>query len=375
MAESYCIHSGLINDFIDQNFENIRAPFSAGFELTAKCNLNCVHCYANHDRGHKDFSTDEFKRIFDVLIDRGLMETYFTGGEIFTRPDFEELYLYAKSKGVLLVLLSNITLLTQKHIDLFKEYPVEIISTTMYGYSEETYERVTGVKGSYSKFMKALELIQKNNIRYELKFVGMEQNIEDLYKVREFGKKLGVEMIVSLSIHPMSDGTLEPMNYRMPPEKAFEFDIKDEGRRLFWKDVARQFLSGEIEMIPDRTKKRFAKGCLYPCSIANQHVFITSDYKMQGCVRASYRQFDLSKGSFDEGWEYLQKEFVDKKCSPNFKCLKCRDIRFCEQCTANFGQAYGDEERIDEFYCKVAALRRQFVENEMRLLLKNNHYT
>ena len=203
MAESYCIHTGLINDFIDQNFENIRAPFSAGFELTAKCNLNCVHCYANHGRNHKDFTTEEFKQIFDVLIDRGMLETYFTGGEIFTRPDFEELYTYAKSKGVIMVLLSNITMLSQKHIALFKEYPVELISTTMYGYSEKTYEKVTGAKGSYAKFMNALELIQKNNIRYELKFVGMEQNIEDLYKVREFGKKLGVEMVVSLSIHPI----------------------------------------------------------------------------------------------------------------------------------------------------------------------------
>lgn len=371
MAESYCIHSGLINDFIDQNFGNIRAPFSAGFELTAKCNLNCVHCYANHGRSHKDFTTEEFKQIFDVLIDRGMLETYFTGGEIFTRPDFEKLYTYAKSKGVIMVLLSNITMLSQKHIDLFKEYPVELVSTTMYGYSEETYERVTGVKGSYSKFMNALELIQKNNIRYELKFVGMEQNIEDIYKVREFGRKLGVEMVVSLSIHPMSDGTLEPMNYRMSAEKAFEFDVKDEGRRMFWKDVARQLLSGEIEMIPDRTRQRFAKGCLYPCLIANQHVFITSDYKMQGCVRASYRQYDLRKGNFDEGWEFLQREFVDKKCSSNFKCLNCRDIRFCEQCTANFGQAYGDEEKIDTYYCEVAALRRKFVENEMKLLLKN----
>ncbi len=369
MANEFCIHSSLLNEFIDSNFDNIRAPFSAGFELTAKCNLNCIHCYANHDRNHKDFSTEEFKKIFDVLVDRGMLETYFTGGEIFCRPDFEELYLYAKKKGVLVVLLSNITMLSQKHIDLFEEYPVELISTTMYGYSEETYERVTGVKGSYAKFMNALELLQKNNIRYELKFVGMKQNIEDLYKVREFGKKLGVEMVVSLSIHPMSDGTLSPMDYRITPEEAFEFDIKDEGRRSFWKDVARQLLEGELGIIPDRAKERFAKGCLYPCSIANQHVFITSDYKMQGCVRASYRQFDLRKGTFDEGWEFLQREFLDKKSSDSFKCRTCKDIRFCEQCTANFAQAYGDEEKIDSFYCKIASLRKQFVENEIKNLL------
>lgn len=370
MAESYCIHSGLINEFIDQNFGQIRAPFSAGFELTAKCNLNCIHCYANHSRCHEDFTTAEFKKIFDVLVERGMLETYFTGGEIFVRPDFEELYCYAKRKGVLVVLLSNITKLTQNHIDLFLKYPVELISTTMYGYSEETYERVTGVKGSYAQFMNALELIRKNDIRYELKFVAMKQNVEDLYKVREFGKKLGVEMVVSFGIHPMSDGTIDPIQCRLSPEMAFSFDEKDEDRRAFWKEVGRQLLNGEIELIPDRTKQRFAQDCLYPCSIANQHVFITSDLKMQGCVRASYRQYDLRKGSFDEGWEFLQKEFVEKKSSDRFKCKKCANIRFCEQCTANFGQTYGDEEKIDDYYCRLASLRRGLVEKEMSLLLK-----
>lgn len=369
MAESYCVHSQRINDFIDANFDSISAPFSAGFELTAKCNLNCMHCYAHCDRGHKDFTTDEFKHIFDQLIDRGLLETYFTGGEIFTRPDFAELYTYAKKKGVLLVLLSNITLLNQKHIDLFQEYPVELVSTTMYGYSEETYERITGVKGSYAQFMRGLELLQKNDIRYELKFVAMNQNVEDIYKVREFGKKLGVEMVVSVGIHPMSDGTLEPMDCRLSPEKAFEFDENDPGRAVFWKDVARQLLSGEIGLIPDRAQKRFAEGLLYPCSIANQHVFITSDLHMQGCVRASYRKFDLRKGTFDEGWAYLQKELVHKKSSPDFKCRTCKNVRFCEQCTANFGQVYGDEEKVDAFYCELAKLRRGLVEKNMKALL------
>ena len=229
MSDRYCVHNQLMNDFIDENFEGIRAPFTAGFELTAKCNLNCVHCYAKPDRNHQDFSTEDFKNIFDTLVDRGLLDCYFTGGEIFTRPDFEELYVYAKKKGVLISLLSNITLLSQKHIDLFKEYPVEVISTSMYGYSEESYEKVTGVKGSYKKFMNALELLQKNDIKYELKFVAMEQNIDDLYKVRQFGNDLGVPMVVILDVHPMSNGSLEPVAFRLTPEAAFDFDVKDSG--------------------------------------------------------------------------------------------------------------------------------------------------
>lgn len=372
MSESYCIHSQRINDFLDQHFANIRAPFTAGFELTAKCNLNCVHCYAKCDRNHKDFTADEFKVLFDQLIDRGLMEVYFTGGEIFTRPDFEKLYIYAKKKGIILVLLSNITLLNQRHVDLFKEYPVENISTTMYGYSEETYERVTGVKGSYGMFMRALELIQKNDLPYELKFVTLNENQEDLYKVREFGKKLGVEMVISTGIHPESNGLKDPMDSRLSAKEAFEFDWKDPDRRAFWREVGKQLLSGEIDLIPERAKERFSQGYLYPCSIAHQHVFITSDLHLQGCVRASFKRYDLRKGNIDDGWDFLQKEFLTKKASPNFLCMHCEDIRFCEQCTANFAQVTGDEEKPDEFYCQIAKLRHQMVDQDMRELMNDS---
>lgn len=373
MSENLCMHSQRINNFIDDTFHGIRAPFTAGFELTAKCNLNCVHCYAKPGRNHKDISTEEFKRIFDILVDRGLLDAYFTGGEIFTRSDFEELYLYAKKKGVLLSLLSNITLLTKHHIELFKEYPVEVISTTMYGYTEEAYERVTGVKGSYKKFMSALDLLEHSGIKYELKYVAMEQNYDDIYKMREFGNKLGVPMVIILDVHPMCDGSMEPMNFRLSPQDAFAFDVQDEGRRAFWQNVAKDLLTGEIKTRPQRTVERFKQNFLYPCSIANQHVFVTSDYKLQGCVRASYRQFDLRKGSFDEGWEYLQHEFVEKKSSENYKCNSCQNVRFCEHCVANFMLAYGDEEHVDPFFCEVAALRKEYVDNEIKQLLKKSY--
>ena len=218
-------------------------------------------------------------------------------------------------------------------------------------------------------FRNALELVRKNDLPFELKFVTLQENREDLYKVREFGRQLGVEMVVSTGIHPASNGEMEPMDSRLTPELAFEFDWKDPARREFWRDVGRQLLSGEIELIPARAKERFAQGHLYPCSIGHQHAFITSDLHLQGCVRASFKRYDLRKGSFDEGWRFLQREFLDKKASPSFRCMSCKDIRFCEQCTANFAQVTGDEEMPDEFYCRVARLRHQMVDQDMREML------
>lgn len=373
MAERLCMYSQEIRDFIDENFKGMRAPFSAGIELTAKCNMNCVHCYAKPDRGHDDMTTEEFKMIFDALIEHGLIEVYFTGGEIFTRPDFEQVYVYAKKKGVLLSLLTNITLLNENHISLFKEYPVETISTTMYGYTEETYEKITGVKGSYRMFMNALELLQKHNIPFELKYIAMKQNFHEVNQAKEFGRKIGTPMMVSMNIHAMNDGTSDPVNLRMTPQEVFDFDMKDADRHDYWKDMAKQILFGKIKRYPERASKRFAEGFLYPCAIACQEVFITSDCKMQGCVRAPYYQFDLRKGSFDDGWEYLKQAILEKKASSAYKCLTCENTRFCEHCVGSFMLAYGSEEHVDPFACELAALRRTFVDASIKKLLLDNN--
>ena len=125
MAENFCLHSKVIRKFVQEHFA-------------------------------------------DILVDCGLLELFFTGGEVFTRSDFEELYVYAKKKGLIVSVLSNISLLNEKHIKLFKKYPVAQISTTMYGVSEKTYRRVTGIKGGYEKFRHGLFLLKENNIPFEL---------------------------------------------------------------------------------------------------------------------------------------------------------------------------------------------------------------
>ena len=66
----------------------------------------------------------------------------------------------------------------------------------------------------------------------------------------------------------------------------------------------------------------------------------------------------------------INKEFVDKKASSNYKCNSCENIRFCEHCVANFMLANNDEEKVDPFFCRVASLRRAFVEDEIKNLVR-----
>ncbi len=364
MSNNFCLHSKVMRDFVAEHFEGIRAPFTAGIELTAKCNFTCVHCYCRPERGHDDLTTKEVKDIIDALVDRGLLELFFTGGEVFTRKDFKDIYIYAKRKGLMVSVLSNISLLNEEHISLFKEYPVTQISTTMYGASEETYRRVTGISGAYDKFLHSIQMLKENNIPFELKFIAMRQNIKDLYKVRELGINLGVNMVIGFDVRPMVDGSQEPVIFRVTPEEAFEFDVKDELRRSFWEQVAAEEFEEENGMRERQIQYRTLNRCLYPCSVAQQFVFITSNGLMQGCVKTAYDQYDLRNGSFDEGWEYLKEKFIEPKASSTFKCLSCDKKKYCEQCTANFVLEYGNAEQVDPFFCSIATMRKNFIDKK-----------
>ena len=74
-----------------------------------------------------------------------------TGGEVLLRPDFEELYLHALGRGLLVTVFTNGTLVTERVADLFDRHRPLLVEVSLYGMTRETYERVTGVPGSFDR--------------------------------------------------------------------------------------------------------------------------------------------------------------------------------------------------------------------------------
>ena len=275
--------------------------------------------------------------------------------EVLTRPDFEDIYIYAKRQGLFVSVLTNGTLINDRIIEIWKEYPVEIVSITMYGYSEKVYESITGVKGSYKMFRSALDKLIENKIPFELKFIGMRQNYAELSQMRKFSKELGVGSTTGFDIRPMNDGNQAPMELRVTPEEVFDFHMNEPDLRDFWVNVA-------LREDEHKTAKKRSAGNLYPCSVGYHYVYITHDGNMQGCVKAVKPRYDLLNGNFKDGWKFLDEQVVSKKASLNFPCLNCDKFYYCEQCTAAFDLENGDPEKPVEFYCKLGALRKKFID-------------
>jgi MoaA/NifB/PqqE/SkfB family radical SAM enzyme len=69
------------------------------------------------DAKRRELSTEEHFRVLDELAEMGTFWLLYTGGEIFARKDFLEIYTYAKKKGFLITLFTNGTIITKEIAD------------------------------------------------------------------------------------------------------------------------------------------------------------------------------------------------------------------------------------------------------------------
>jgi MoaA/NifB/PqqE/SkfB family radical SAM enzyme len=164
-----------------------RIPIAGGLELTARCNLRCIHCYHGPDACRPaegtELSTADFQRIIDEVVEAGCLHVLLTGGEPMLRRDFPDIYRHARGSGTLVTVFTNATLVTDEHVTLFRDLPPAKVDVSIYGASRDTYEAVTGVQGSFARCLAGVERLVKAGIPTALKTVVLRTNqreVEDM---------------------------------------------------------------------------------------------------------------------------------------------------------------------------------------------------
>ncbi len=101
---------------------------SLDIELTERCNNDCIHCCINlpandRDAKAKEMTTGQIKGILTQAAQLGCLRVRFTGGEPLLRPDFEQLYLFARRLGKKVLIFTNGRLITPQLADLLARIP------------------------------------------------------------------------------------------------------------------------------------------------------------------------------------------------------------------------------------------------------------
>src|SRR5271155_6161730 len=107
---------------VHQRTSGQRVPMEVSIEVTRRCPLECLHCYNNlpmNDAAARsqELTLEEHCKLLDELVAAGCLWICYTGGEIFGRKDFLDIYTEAKKRGFLVTLFTNGTLITPRIAD------------------------------------------------------------------------------------------------------------------------------------------------------------------------------------------------------------------------------------------------------------------
>lgn len=323
-----------------------RHPHVGGIELTTSCNLRCVHCYLQDQEKQALLTTEQIQIIIDKLYDAGVLFLYFTGGEIFTRPDFFEIYIYAKKKGFIVELLTNGTLIDSHSIEIFSQFPPASISISMYGKDETSYYRVTGQHGMYDKVINTFELLYRNSIHFEIKYIGMRENQEDYPAIHSLAERYGAEFSCSMELFPTLRGDSCTKAHMIPLEKVMEIESTVPGKKEEYK---------RLSEIPNPFADR-DEVPLYLCDMAISNFLVDYQGYLNPCHKCRIKKWNLLSDDFKTAWDDYA-ALLKERASKNNKCLKCKYLMMCSPCVMVNYLSTGDYNTPADTVCQLTRLR------------------
>ena len=172
--------------------ENLRFMW---LELTSRCNLRCIHCYASADaqRPSDEPPTERWKRALEEGRALGCKNVQFTGGEATLRKDLRELVEFAKAQGYEFVeIFTNATLLDEDEVRWMADLGVNA-AVSIYSYRPEVHDRITMTPGSLVRTVEGLRLLLEHEISVRIGLIVMRENEEDVEGTVKFLEGLGVD--------------------------------------------------------------------------------------------------------------------------------------------------------------------------------------
>ncbi len=235
-ALRYSRHSGQLPSHLLQ-FSKDKKPVVV-WNITRRCNLHCVHCYAHAKDKHFDneLTTEQGKALLDDLADFGVPVVLFSGGEPLMREDLPELAEYAVKKGMRAVISTNGTLITPEKARILKKIGLSYVGISLDGL-EEIHDHFRGKKGAYKDAMEGIKNCQDAGIKVGLRFTMNKINVKEIPGIFDL---------------------LEEKN--IPRVCFYHLVYAGRGSKLIEEDLTHEETRAAVDLIMERTKELHDNG-------------------------------------------------------------------------------------------------------------------
>ena len=208
------------------------------WNVTRRCNLKCVHCYAHAKNKAMDneLTTEQGKQLIDDLAGFGSPVMLFSGGEPLVRKDLPQLAAYAVEKGMRAVISTNGTLITPEMARNLKKIGLSYVGISLDG-MEEINDRFRGVSGAFRSALEGIKNSQDAGIKVGLRFTINKFNVSEIPEIFKL---------------------LEDMD--IPRVCFYHLVYAGRGTELVKEDLTHEGTRAAVDLIIDETKRLFNKG-------------------------------------------------------------------------------------------------------------------
>lgn len=212
-------------------------------ELTDRCNLKCVHCYAGIDGKQADtgaaLSQDLWKKVVTDASSISCKRITFIGGEPLLKPELLLALsrLAVKLEGIdSFEVFTNATVFAKKVLDELISIGT-CVASSVYSMAPAVHERISQSEGSFKKTMRTLDYLASKGVPLRIAVIAMRENQDDVENtvaaLRERYPDAEVDYDV---VRPMGRGC----STSVYPTRKFMDGIRDESdfsrvdRETFW---------------------------------------------------------------------------------------------------------------------------------------------
>jgi len=316
----------------------------AVWEITLKCNINCLHCGSSADTNERpqELTTSEALDLIEQLSDLGCKRVVLSGGEPFLRKDWATLALRINDLGMKPSFISNGYVVNDDIIDILCRVNPKGIGFSLDGCCAKTHDYIRGKRGVFKRCINALRKTSERGLYSSAVTAVHKKNLPELPDI--------LQVLLDAGVRAWQIQTATPQG-RMPRELALNEDEYYQIARFVAanRDKYKDFINimeadciGYYSKLSPKMHCKSWRGCQAGLVVMG----IESDGAIKGCLSLHGDKFiegNIREKSLYDIWTNKDGFVYNRRFSPDLLTGICKGCKWGSICRG------GCSEKADTF--------------------------
>ncbi len=332
----------------EKTMERTHVPRLIFWELTAQCNLKCVHCraVAMPEKMKGELTTSEVFGIVDDIARFYKPILVLTGGEPLYREDIFAIASHAVSRGLRVALATNGTLIDERMASRIKDAGVLRVAISIDGGDAKVHDSFRAIPGSFDAALNGLRLLQKAGVEIQINSTIARHNVHQVADIFRLALDMKANAVHYFMLVPVGCGVMiadsemlpaqqyeDVLNWMYDQFRAHkEIELKATCAPHYYRIIRQRAQQDGIKLsFETHGMAAMTKGCLAGSAVA----FISRLGVVQPCGYLPVAAGNLKVQTFEDVWEHST-VFQDMR-DPSLlkdKCGACEYRAVCAGCRA-----------------------------------------